>query len=82
MSRSRMLLLLLAACTSPAPEAPEETFWRRVAELCGSAYAGRVIEVPAGDTTFAGRELIMHVRECGDSVIRIPFHVGDDRSRT
>lgn len=24
----------------------------------------------------------MHVRECGDSELRIPFHVGDDRSRT
>ena len=24
----------------------------------------------------------MHVRECSDAEIRIPFHVGDDRSRT
>lgn len=24
----------------------------------------------------------MHVRECSDSELRIPFHVGDDRSRT
>ncbi len=24
----------------------------------------------------------MHVRECSDGEIRIPFHVGDDRSRT
>jgi len=24
----------------------------------------------------------MHVRECSDTVIRIPFHVGDDHSRT
>jgi hypothetical protein len=24
----------------------------------------------------------MHVRECSESEIRIPFHVGDDRSRT
>ena len=24
----------------------------------------------------------MHVRECGADVIRVPFHVGDDHSRT
>lgn len=24
----------------------------------------------------------MHVRECGPTEIRVPFHVGDDRSRT
>ena len=30
----------------------------------------------------AGKRLVMHVRECGASTIRVPFHVGDDRSRT
>lgn len=29
-----------------------------------------------------GKRLVMHIRECGPSEIRIPFHVGDDRSRT
>lgn len=26
--------------------------------------------------------MVMHVRECSDREIRIPFHVGDDHSRT
>ena len=30
----------------------------------------------------AGKRLVMHVRECRSAEIRIPFHVGDDRSRT
>jgi hypothetical protein len=59
-----------------------DAFWERLGALCGGAFAGAVEEAPAGDTTFAGRELVMHVRDCGDSVIRIPFHVGADRSRT
>ena len=39
-------------------------------------------EAPAGDRTFTGRRLVMHVRECGPGTVRIPFHVGNDRSRT
>lgn len=52
--------------------------------LCGRAYAGRVeVDTPATpDSPFEGKPLVMHVRECGDDVVRVPFHVGDDRSRT
>jgi hypothetical protein len=50
--------------------------------LCGKAFAGKVIEAPAGDTTFADKRLVMHVRACEADTIRVPFHVGDDRSRT
>jgi hypothetical protein len=51
---------------------------------CGKAYAGRVvIDTPATpDSPFAGKPLIMHVRTCARDEIRIPLHVGDDRSRT
>ena len=34
------------------------------------------------DDAFSGKTLVMHVRECGADEIRIPFHVGEDRSRT
>ena len=57
-------------------------FWGSLQELCGTAHEGRVVEAPADDTTFAGKDLVMHVRTCTDDEIRIPFHVGDDRSRT
>jgi hypothetical protein len=30
----------------------------------------------------AAQPLVMHVRECRPGEVRIPFHVGDDRSRT
>lgn len=77
--------LLLAACaTSPAPSA-QDAFFHRVSALCGNAYAGRIIAdepAPAGADPFAGKPLVMHVRECSENEIRIPFHVGDDRSRT
>ena len=31
---------------------------------------------------FEGKTLVMHVRECTPGEIRVPFHVGEDRSRT
>jgi hypothetical protein len=63
---------------------PADSFMERIARHCGQAYAGRVAvnEPPADDDPFAGRDLVMHVRDCSDDEIRIPFHVGDDRSRT
>lgn len=72
----------LTACTAADTSTPADQFWRNLTASCGVAAAGTLVEAPPGDTSFANRALVMHVRECGDSVIRIPFHVGDNRSRT
>ena len=66
----------------PAQEPAPAEFWARLTSLCGKAFAGRVVDAPPGDTSFANRTLVMHVRSCGADTIRIPFHVGEDRSRT
>lgn len=73
---------LLTACQDAAEATPVDRFWTELSALCGQAYEGTVIEAPPGDTTFTDRALVMHVGSCTDSVIRIPFHVGEDRSRT
>jgi hypothetical protein len=88
------LLLLVTACGGNDEEAqpdvvytqlsetgPQAEFFASLTELCGNAYEGRATDVTAGDTTF-NRRLVMHVRDCASNVIRIPFHVGEDRSRT
>lgn len=73
----------LAGCSASRElPGPQDQYWADLAALCDSAYEGQVIEAPPGDTAFADKRLVMHVRECTDDVIRIPFHVGDDRSRT
>jgi hypothetical protein len=81
-----LLTGLLAACavagTGTGAPPQQEAFWASLRALCGGAFPGRVLEAPPGDTTFAGRELVMHVRRCEDDRILIPFHVGEDRSRT
>ena len=83
------LLLASGACTSiasrPSEATPHDAFFARVSALCGRAYAGRIVAdqpAPTGADPFAGKPLVMHVRECSADEIRIPFHVGDDRSRT
>lgn len=77
-------LLLLAACaTVPVPPNPQQSFFERLSSLCGHAFEGRVVSPPVpADASFAGKSLVMHVRDCSADEIRIPFHVGDDRSRT
>lgn len=35
-----------------------------------------------GDSAIARERLVMHVRSCSADEIRIPFHVGENRSRT
>ncbi len=60
---------------------PHAVFWNQLKSLCGNAYAAEVMAAPENDS-FRGQELVMHVRSCSDNVIRIPFFVGEDRSRT
>jgi hypothetical protein len=88
-ARATFLLGLAAAgCgttgTPPAaPADPQQAFWARLQSLCGQAYRGTLAEGTAPtDEAFRKLELVMHVRECSDAAIRIPFHAGEDRSRT
>lgn len=81
----------LAACTAPATrdvaQAPADAFLAAIATHCGNAYEGRIVANTPKPTTpdaFEGKRLVMHVRGCDApaSRIEIPFHVGDDHSRT
>jgi len=76
-------LLALAACAVvPHSGGPQQIFWSRLQALCGQAFAGRVVSSDAADRDMAGSRLVMHVARCAPEEIRIPFHVGEDRSRT
>ena len=84
-TRITFLLLLLTQFVSIGQgqvESPNATFWKELQKLCGKAYAGTVAAAPADDTTFKDKALAMHVRACEPDRIRIPFFVGEDRSRT
>lgn len=60
----------------------QESFFTQLAAHCGKAFAGKVVSKDSADAAFRGKSLVMHVRECSDTELKIPFHVGDDHSRT
>ncbi|MDO6390540.1 hypothetical protein Q4E40_10420 [Pontibacter sp. BT731] len=62
--------------------ATQQAFFNELSKLCGKSFRGKAVFPADGKDPFAGKELTMHVRECSDGVIRIPFHVGKDKSRT
>lgn len=57
-------------------------FFDGLKRLCGKAYEGRVVTTDPADRDFAGKRLVMRVADCGEDTVRIPFSVGEDRSRT
>jgi hypothetical protein len=73
-----------AKTIKPAPLvsiASHDAFFDKLHAHCGKAFEGKVsIDNPKSDG-FEGR-LVMHIRKCTDSQLQIPFHVGDDHSRT
>jgi hypothetical protein len=72
-----LLALPLMAMASPADE-----YWDNLLKLCGNSYEGELITHPEGETGFVDQRLVMHVRDCSEERIRIPFVVGDNLSRT
>jgi hypothetical protein len=77
-----LLVLILVSCTTFAQEdSPAKTFWNTLQSHCGKAYEGS-LALPKEDDDFGGKKLVMHVRACSDNEIKIPFFVGDDKSRT
>ncbi|HEY4530605.1 MAG TPA: hypothetical protein VIG97_09820 [Luteimonas sp.] len=76
------------ALDAPVPAVePADAFLAALAGHCGQAFAGRIVaNEPASPEpdAFEGKSLVMHVRGCDDPTreLRVPFHVGDDHSRT
>lgn len=82
----KLILVCFIAFSTIAVQAQTEpanaVFWKELQKLCKKAFVGAVAAAPADDTTFKDKALVMHVRSCEKDRIRIPFVVGDDRSRT
>lgn len=78
------LILCFGACSPAEPVGNSDAFFSNLLELCqkGEAYSGRLVSSDEADADFAELSLIAHFRSCSEDEIRIPFHVGEDRSRT
>ncbi|WP_181950459.1 hypothetical protein [Shewanella woodyi] len=85
MKKYPQILALSATCIAlpaAAITAEQSAFFDSIAAHCGKAYEGTVIGATSADSSFSGKKLVMHVRECSDNELKVPFHVGDDHSRT
>lgn len=68
-----------------AQEKPADRYFAALSGLCGKAFAGRIVANEPTPTTadpFEGKTLVFHVRRCEKDRLELPFHVGEDRSRT
>ncbi|MDO6566427.1 hypothetical protein Q4561_05110 [Alteromonas sp. 1_MG-2023] len=73
------------AIIQPAPLvsiANHDSFFNSIKALCGKAFAGKITIDNQGPGSMSGQTLVMHVRRCTNDTLQIPFHVGDDASRT
>lgn len=84
--RPALTFLALTACASlpstNSANTPADAFMASLKTHCGKAYAGRMVSNDTADADKEGKSLVMHVRGCHADKVEIPFHVGNDRSRT
>lgn len=77
------MVTIVTGCSSVSSPSAVDSYWNQLQALCGNAYEGRMVEGTApSDAEIGAERLVMHVRECESDQIRIPFHVGENRSRT
>ncbi|WP_105166955.1 hypothetical protein [Pseudoalteromonas sp. T1lg23B] len=83
---STLALTSMTVFARPAPLvsiATHDAFFNQIAQHCGKAFEGEVsVDNVSGPSSFANKKLIMHVRHCTEQQLQVPFHVGDDASRT
>lgn len=81
----KKLLFLLLLSINTIGYAQEKNaamqFWKNLKNHCGKSYEGS-ISSGAGNDDFNNKKLTMHIRSCADNTIRIPFFVGENKSRT
>ncbi len=62
--------------------AMQDAYFQRLSMECGKTFVGKTIFPDEPNHDFAGKTLIAHLQSCTDQEIRIPFQVGEDKSRT
>jgi len=77
-----ILTLLFSSFLLAQTESGAAQFWKKLQLFCGQSFEGELISGGSANDPFSGKKLIMHVRSCADATIKIPFFVGDDKSRT
>ncbi|MEM7327271.1 MAG: hypothetical protein AAF437_00950 [Pseudomonadota bacterium] len=74
---------VLAGCNAQSAPSASAEYFERLTQLCdGNAYAGRLVSQDDADADFADAEMTIGPASCTGLMVRVPFRVGEDRSRT
>lgn len=80
---SSCALLALLALVIPAEAADSRAeFFKTLRKLCGARYEGAMTFPADGRDDFAGKLLVANIASCKGDIVRVPFLVGSDSSRT
>lgn len=61
--------------------AGDTALWDTLTANCGKAFEGKVTKDTENSGTWGSARLVMHVRDCSDSQVKVPLHMDDNRSR-
>jgi hypothetical protein len=75
-------LLSLVACNAQPSARGGEHMFAALSQYCGQAFEGHVTSEDPRDADWAAETLTIHFRDCSNAQIRVPLHVGENRSRT
>ncbi len=73
--------LVMSGCSVSAPSSQDQ-FFGHLSALCGQSFQGQVISTDAVDDDWRKEILTIQVKNCSDTAVHIPLHVGENRSRT
>jgi hypothetical protein len=77
-----MLLTFTGLLGTPLLAGPQDEFFDSLKKLCGKSFEGQVVRFNKSDESWLKEKKVIHVRDCLNSEIRIPLHVGENQSRT
>jgi hypothetical protein len=60
----------------------QTAFFKNIKKLCGQSFEGATQFPQNPDHPLVGKKLVITIDSCSDKEIRIPFQVGEDKSRT
>ena len=77
-----LLILVFLSFESAFAQGEQLKFMENIRPLCGKSFPGKVVYPEEGREPFSSNPLTMIVAVCTGETVKIPFHVGSDRSRT
>ena len=79
----KSLLVLLLFITQTTQAGLQDDFWNKLVSLKGLSFSGKLVTgTEPSDKAFMAGGGIMHIWKVSENEIRIPFHIGENHSRT